>query len=281
MQRDSEAVSSPSQPGLRLVLGPAAQLEAALAERIRAARSAEPLAPVVVLIGGVLQRPYLARRLADELGGHVNVLLLTPGELGVTLGEPALVAQGRRPLPVLGERVLVAELARRTDGYFAPVAETPGFADALRRLFHELRREGVTPEAFSELLPAAAESPAKAQSLAELYAAYAQQHAPFYDGDDCLQAADPGRLGACELFVYGIWQLGAVTRGVLERVAERIPVTVLLPSLTRTADEAHGELRAWLDEQAAPVEHVTGHPADGRARTPAGAALRRQRACRA
>ena len=49
-------------PQLRLVVGPPAALEDALLGEIAAVRASSMLAPVDVLVGGVLQRPYLQRR---------------------------------------------------------------------------------------------------------------------------------------------------------------------------------------------------------------------------
>ena len=46
--------------------------------------------------------------------------------------------------------------------------------------------------------------------------------------------------------MYGVWRIGAHGRRLLERLAERVPVTVFLPTVGGDADEAHVELRSWL-----------------------------------
>src|SRR5581483_7209487 len=120
--------------GFRLVLGPSAALEEAFLAAVAMVRKRSPLAPLDVLVGGVLQRPYLQRRIADTSSGLLNVRFSTLGELGLRLGEPTLAASGRRPLPAIAERAYTAEVARGCAGYFAPVASTPGFAEAARRL---------------------------------------------------------------------------------------------------------------------------------------------------
>ena len=127
----------------QLVLGTLDTLEDAFVERVRTLREREPLAPVDVLVGGVLMRPYLQRLIAEATPGLVNIRFSTLGELGIRLGEPTLAASGRRPLPAIAERVYTAEVSRGCTGYFAPVASTPGFAEAVRRLLRELRQEGV------------------------------------------------------------------------------------------------------------------------------------------
>ena len=89
--------------GLRLIEAAPTALEEALAHEITAAKADDPLAPVGVLIGGTLLRPYLGRRLADLCNGIVNVHFLTPSDLALALGERAM----------LGDWSTAASAARR------------------------------------------------------------------------------------------------------------------------------------------------------------------------
>src|SRR4051794_26826492 len=91
-------------PGIELVLGAPARIEDALLDRIAGIRATSPLAPIDVLVGGVLQRPYLQRRAADGARPVLNVRFSTLGELGIRLGEASLIAEGRRPLSAIAER---------------------------------------------------------------------------------------------------------------------------------------------------------------------------------
>jgi RecB family exonuclease len=255
---------SPATPSARLVTGPLPVLETALAREVEAIKAADALAPIAVLIGGTLLRPYLQRRLATRTGGHAGVAFLTVAELAVRLGEPAMVEQGRKPLPPLATRVLVGEVAREASGYFAPVAHTAGFADALHRLFRELTQAGLDPETFWESVPAAGGNRRKFAELAELYARYGARRRGHYGPDDCLAAADPNRLGAQALCVYGLWNPPAALRAVLELVAERVPVTAFLAeSGNAEADGAHFDLRRRLAELGA--ERTVVEPAAGEA----------------
>ena len=202
------------------------------------------LAAVDVLVGGVLQRPYLQRRIADTTTGLVNVRFSTLGEFGVRLGELALMRDGRRPLPAMAERAYAAEVARHSAGYFEPVATTPGFAEVARRLVRELRQEGVEPEQLRDASPGAVESSAKAQALVDLYQRYLDGRAGCYDGEDALAAAEPERFDGTALLLFGIWRLSTVARRLLERLAERVPVIVFLPGTdSADADAAHADLR--------------------------------------
>ena len=127
---------------IQVVTGRPAALRAAFAERVAELRREDPLAPITVLVGASLQRPFLQRWLAARLGAHANVRILMPGDLALLLGAPALVAAERRALPPLADRVLLRRVARVHPGYFAPVAETPGFGEALYRLVRELKGAG-------------------------------------------------------------------------------------------------------------------------------------------
>src|SRR5947199_2923451 len=127
---------------LRVISGRPPVMRAVLARRVAELRRQDPLAPIFVLVGASLQRPFLDRWLAAELGAHANVRILMPGDLALLLGAPALLEQDRRALPPLADRVLLAEVAREHEGYFRPVGETPGFAEALYRLVRELKAAG-------------------------------------------------------------------------------------------------------------------------------------------
>jgi RecB family exonuclease len=237
--------------GFRLVVGPPAALEDEFLAGVAAIRNRSPIGPVDVLVGGVLQRPYLQRRIADTSPGLLNVRFATLGELGLRLGEPALAASGRKPLPAIAERGFASEIARATTGYFAPVAHTPGFAEAARRLIRELRQEAVDPDLFAALAPDAAESSEKAAALADLYSRYVGRRAERYDGEDALGAADAHRFDGIALLVFGIWRLGANARTLIARLAQRVPVTFFLPAVGPDADVAVEPLSRWLDAQEA------------------------------
>ena len=177
--------------GLQVITGRGAGLRDALAERVVSLRAEDPLEPITVLVGASLQRPFLQRWLAQRLAAHANVRILMPGDLALLLGAPALVAAERRALPPLADRVLLADVARKHPGYFAPVAETPGFGEALFRLVRELRGAGYHLPELADLLAGTTDAPEKAASLAEILAGFEARRTGFYGPDDALLAAEP------------------------------------------------------------------------------------------
>ncbi len=242
-------------PSPLLITGPPAALEGALAGALEAHRAEDPLAPLTVLVGGTLLRPYLRRRLAELTGGHLNLRLVTPAELALALGERRLQDRGLKPLSPLADRVLAREVAEASAGYFRPVGPTPGFAVALHRLFRELRQAGASPD---DLRRAAAS--AKQRELASLYESYERRRNGFYAADDALLEADPALFEGARLLVYGLWDPGAALRQLLEALAERVELVVHLPSVSPAADTAHAVFRSWLmNDRKAREERLESH----------------------
>ena len=221
---------------LSVITGGPAALRDQLADRVRELRATDPLAPITVLVGASLQRPFLQRWLAQRLGAHANIRILMPGDLALLLGAPALVAAERRALPPLADRVLLADVARKHPGYFAPVAETPGFGEALFRLVRELRGAGYHLPDLAALLDGTTDAPEKAASLAEILAGFEARRTGFYGPDDALLAAEPERLDGLGLLVWGPLDLPAALERLLIGVAERMPVDVYLADVPAAAD---------------------------------------------
>jgi hypothetical protein len=255
---------------LSVICGPPVELREAIAGRVRALRGVDPLSPINVLVGASLQRPWLHRSLAAALGAHVNVRILMPGDLALLLGAAPLVADGRRALPPLADRVLLADVARKHPGYFAPVANTPGFGEALFRLVRELRGAGYDLTNLGPVLAGATDAPEKAGSLAEILTEFERRRSGFYGPDDALLAADPARLDGLALLVWGMLDLPPALEHLLHRIAERMPVDVHLPELPTGADTPLAELQSRLIAAGAAERHVANA-------TDAGSALERVR----
>jgi RecB family exonuclease len=203
--------------------------------------------------------------LAGQLGAHANVQILMPGDLALLLGAPALVAQQRRALPPLADRVLLADVARKHPGYFAPVAETPGFGEALFRLVRELRAAGYDLSDLGPLLEGATDAPAKAGALAEILAQFEQRRAGFYGPDDALLAADSTRLGGLALLVWGMLDLSPALERLVVAIAERMSVDVYLGDVPVAEDAPITELSRRLAGRGGTLLSLSGHAGPDRA----------------
>ena len=234
-----------AMPGLVLVTGSRDALERCLAGQVRAQRERDPLAPLPIVVGGTLMRPHLRRRLAVVTGSHLNVRVMTVGELGLRLGHSRLVREGRRPLPFLADRVLAHEVAVETRGYFEPVAAMPGFPSVLVRTLRDLRTAGVDAAAFAAAVEESPDPTGKLTALAALYTDHARRREGFFSSEDGLAVGDPEALGADRLLVYGVWEPSTLLLTALDRLREDLSVTVLLPRAHGDAGQAIGRFVDW------------------------------------
>ena len=89
-------------------------------------------------------------------------------------------------------------------GYFAPVAHTPGFAEAARRLCASFDRRRSTPDDARRARAGALRvGRRRPTTLSTSTARYLDGRAGYYDGDDALAVADPERFDGVELLVVG------------------------------------------------------------------------------
>ena len=188
--------------GFGLVTGRLPDLEAAFLARIASIRRADPFSPIDVLVGGVLQRPYLQRLIADTSSGLLNVRFSTLGELGIRLGERALIDAGRRPLPAMAARGFAAEVARATEATSGRSRTRP--ASPRRRAGSSAssgRRTSRSRRSSARAVDRRVGG--KAAGLVDVYRRYLDGRADRYDGTDALAVADPTLFDGAELLVYG------------------------------------------------------------------------------
>ena len=229
----------------------------------RASPGRFPLAPIHILVGASLQRPFLDRFLAERLGAHANYRIHMPGDFALVLGAPALVAGGRRALPPLADRVLLAQVAAALDGYFSPVADTGGFAEALYRLVRDLKGAGFDLSELDQALSGTTDAPAKASALAELLRAFEERRTAFDGPDDALQQADPSLLeGSSGLIVFGVLDPSQLLEELVADAAQHAPVDVYLPEAPGLGESPAG---AWITRMEA--RRCNDVPSPGRSGT--------------
>jgi RecB family exonuclease len=245
-------------PTPTVISGTIDALEDALARAVRDARLGDPLAPVTVLIGHVLLRPYLRRALAMRGVAQINVRFVRPNELA---GQMAAVAQDARPRFVPGvERLLVRDIAGQAVGYFREVAGRDGFSAALLRLFRELELGGFSAASFAAALGDVAGDGKPAQ-LRDLYELYTQRRSGFASitdqYDDAMGVAFEGPL-----LVHGLWSPTKRQRDLIAHIAGTSDVTVFLPASGFPADEAHSAFRGALEAMGATIRMPAAASAD-------------------
>ena len=264
----SETAVSAS-PGFRLTTGNPEAIEEAIAAEIGTLQADDPLAPVGVLLGGTLQRPYLQRRLAELNGGIVNVRFLMPSELALALGEQTLVRAGKRPLPPLADRILLRQIAGEHDGYFEPVRETPGLADALHRLVRELRGAGYDAKTFAKRDQGHLRRPKKEKSLAEIFAEFLQRGARASTAPTtaCSRRASSTRPGDSLIRLRPLGSSPPPSEESLEKLAKqhpghRLPCRRPKPTRTRrTPTSARGSSGAGAEPSGPSIRRGTRqHP---------------------
>jgi ATP-dependent helicase/nuclease subunit B len=254
---------------LRMITGALPQLEDALAEAIAAARRRDALAPITVVIGHVLMRPYLRRTLALRGMPQINVHYVRPHELAQQLAGGR--AFDRPRLTPGAERLLVREVAEGARGYLAAIAGREGFAEALGRLFRDLEMgafdAGGFRSAVERVSGEADANGAKLRELARLYSVFRDRLDGFARAADDYRDADPARVEG-PLLVYGVWaNVRELELRLIERLAAvGVDVTIFLPASGGAADDAVASLRARMapiasDEHALPVADDSSPPA--------------------
>jgi len=157
-------------------------LSEALAQ-IAAGRRRDPLAPVTVIVPSHVAGLQARRRLA-ALGPYAGVRFETLPRLAELIGAGALAAAGRAPLArPIGDYV-AQEVARESRGAFAGVADLPGYARVLRRIFRRLRRGGLRTSDDGR-----SPSSGSFAEILRLYGRFRQATARFYDEEDLFEAA--------------------------------------------------------------------------------------------
>ena len=232
-----------SPPGRRLLVhaGSFAALEEALWRELAAVRQAEPLAPVVVLVPTNLLCRHLTAAAARH-GGHINVHFLTLLGLARKIGEPVLAAQGRTPLPPLAAEMVARSVCRDgAAGYFASLADRPGFHRALLATIDDLKQAGHTPASLAQAigkLPSRHMWLApKLRDLQALWAACETRVAELklYEPSDLLAAAasaaraDPWMANVAAAFVYGFYDLNELQRRLVSNCVGGRPAWALFP----------------------------------------------------
>ncbi len=164
-------------------------------QTIAAARRADPLAPVTVIVPSHVAGLQMRRRLA-EITPFAAVRFETLPRIAELLAAGHLAAAHRLPLArPIGDYV-AEQVARDSRGNLAQLADLPGYARTLRRIFRRLRRGGIHTASEVRL----SGDRGHLNQILELYDRFRDRTATFYDDEDILEeaasAVRTGKAGA-------------------------------------------------------------------------------------
>jgi RecB family exonuclease/superfamily I DNA/RNA helicase len=234
------------------------RLEARLAEDVRALRRQDPLGALLLVVPSRLLGARLQAGLARALDGVAGLHVLTLPELAERIAALPLARAGRRPLPPVADRLLVDRAIRAAvplaGGYFSGVLDARNFPVAMLRTLLDVKRAGLGPADLEAAFPRSAKVRELAACHRALEAAL-HQHG-YYDASDLLTeaarlvAAEPGRLGAASVLVFGFIELNPLEARLLEACARGSS----LRSYPAAADTADLPPAAAIEIVAAPGE---------------------------
>jgi hypothetical protein len=142
-------------------------LEAALLDRVADSKSADPLAPVLILVPTRRLAQHVLRRAAARFGAVLGVEVLHYRALVLGLLEAA--GEAPRLAPEAARHHLVGRVLQGLPGnpWAVYAAESPGAVRAVLSAFDDLREAGIPPEALAEDPPLCAAYAAYTQALAQ------------------------------------------------------------------------------------------------------------------
>lgn len=218
-----------------------------------------------VLVASSLQVQAFQRRLAmagGALGVRVGTLPWFCRECLAAADQPPVV-----PSPDVLRRLMEVASAQAGLVRLAPLADKPGFWDAMRGLIAEAKAAGITAEALLREADAVG-SPARMRDLAAVYQAYEDilREQGWLDDEDALRhARDVLRLGAVDVaarwplvIVDGFDDLSPIQLGILRELGFRTELLVLLtddPTAARDRYRRYTRTRRELEDALGVVAH--------------------------
>lgn len=239
--RDGAASGERPRPGKpEVLLAPPVVLERGLCAAVAAAKSADPLRPVVVVASGRVAASAVPGIIARGLGAAVNVEVFTHDDLVRTLADARRGSRGADDLTASQARVLARAVTARAKGWFEPLAGMPGFADAFCDFLADLRGARVSPEALTRAgLPI--EIRRKLSSLATSAREFEDRRGRRRTHEDRVEDAtvvvERTMRGVAVMF-YGVTPGTDADARLLERMCHATAATAFLPALRAPAAAA-------------------------------------------
>ncbi len=212
------------------------ELEQAFFDDIIKTKQADPLQPVVVLIGSRLLADYLLWRLSELGINSFNIRFVTFTSLGRDLSFDTILKDSRPDLPNLGDKIAVVKgLADISSShYYDKIADHPGFHNALTNSFNDLDHAGIgrIDKSVSSF-----RTVDKFDALSHLRDNYLKIVSRFRTTIDNLRPNNPTEsfqrfYGTENLYIFGLYDFSAVQRNLLRALPSDIELQVYMPFLT-------------------------------------------------
>ncbi|MGH7966567.1 MAG: hypothetical protein ACRERD_32855, partial [Candidatus Binatia bacterium] len=244
-------------PQQRLFVSDAfAVLQDAFVTAVQTIETADPLAPLTVLVPTDCLVQHLLRVVSRTGHGHPGLHIFTLPEFAREIAERALAQEGQQPLPPLTALWIAKKLLREaeTNNYFAPLATQPGFPRDLLATITDLKQAEVRPhdlQRFADRAHLKGTYQHKIESLSVLYARYARflTEQRLYDDADLLERAAVLRAahsGTSPLILYGFSEFTSRQRRVIAAALRERDVLAFFPWRAGSAYEYATPALAWL-----------------------------------
>ncbi len=215
----------------QLFIGPfQPELEEGFLAFLKRKKETDPLAPLAVLVGSNLLGLYLRRFLVLRGLNHINLRFLTFIDFAKALAAEPMNREGLRPLPRLGDLVLISSLTEKVErgSYFGPIARRRGFQRALGATFRDLWDGGM-----EELPPKEDRKWAELNTLYQSYRSLIREG--FYNDSELLFRAGKevhrfSEIFGCEeLVIYGFYDFTQGQKQLLQACANSLSFTAFMP----------------------------------------------------
>lgn len=244
-------------PQQRLFVSDAfAVLQDAFVTAVQTLKTADPLAPLTVLVPNDLLAQHLSRVVARAGHGHPGLHIFTLTDFARAITERTLVQEGQKPLSPSAALWIVKKLLRGTESnnYFAPLAPQPRFPRDLLATITDLKQAEMQPydvHRFAEEAHLRGTYRHKIDSLHVLYERYArfltEQH--LYDEADLLEHAAvwlEANSGTTPIILYGFADLTPLQRRLIAVTLRGRDVLAFFPWHAGAAYEHATSTLAWL-----------------------------------
>ena len=204
-------------------------------KKVEESKEEDLLAPVAVLVSSNVAAQFLKRRLAEELGGYVNIDFLTFFDLAGFFHDYGSIGY-HRTLPSIGEYLIVKDILENAEipEPFSEVRKTEGLTASFLGSFADLGEGGVDAAGAADfLLKRGSEFEARVRGVFELYRRFRDRIKPIGLDSISLFSEAIERAGSIEtkyaFFGFGLYDFNELQWRLISEVSKHHPFTFFVP----------------------------------------------------